>query len=99
MEFGYCSECGRLVDAIEIDEGIGPYEWWGSIETDVQIVCVSPCCEAEVVERYIQTEIYRLRHERRVEMRRFRNAAIRRSGVPHRSSRATRQKRGSSASH
>jgi hypothetical protein len=47
---GICSDCGIQCESVTEDQGIGPYEYWGSREVDVQLVEVSPCCGAEVVE-------------------------------------------------
>lgn len=47
---GFCSACGEECTSVTIDEGIGAYEYWGAPGNDVQLVEVSPCCEAEVEE-------------------------------------------------
>jgi len=49
-ENGICSDCGIECESVTEDHGIGPYEYWGAREVDVQLVEVSPCCGAEVVE-------------------------------------------------
>jgi len=28
--FGYCEECGEFVETALVDNGIGPYEFWGA---------------------------------------------------------------------
>ena len=43
----YCGECGKSCTIINIDVGIGPYEYWGFQGTDVKIVPASDCCEAQ----------------------------------------------------
>jgi len=47
---GYCAHCGDACTATFIDEGIGHYEYWGAKGVDIQLVEVSPCCEAEVLD-------------------------------------------------
>ncbi len=42
----WCVECGEECEIVEVDEGIGPYEFWGAPGNDIQIVKVSYCCEA-----------------------------------------------------
>jgi len=49
-ESGICSECGNACTATVIDDGIGPYEFWGERGVHHDYHQVSPCCEAEVVE-------------------------------------------------
>jgi hypothetical protein len=53
---GYCFSCGDPAVETPTDVGIGPYEFGGSpgIHEDVRLV--SPCCEAQVVQEYEQTE-------------------------------------------
>lgn len=48
-ETGRCTECGENCTVIGVDNGIGPYEFWGQKGTDVQIDLVSNCCEAKVI--------------------------------------------------
>jgi hypothetical protein len=47
---GICSSCGRPCTAVMVDEGIGPYEYWGSrgVHHDYQIE--SDCCGAAIAE-------------------------------------------------
>lgn len=45
-----CTECGQPCKVLTVDFGIGQYEYWGSVETDVQMRDVSHCCEAECCE-------------------------------------------------
>jgi hypothetical protein len=47
---GICSDCGRYVRAVVIDNGIGPYEFWGQRGVHHDYVQASPCCHADVVE-------------------------------------------------
>lgn len=44
----WCTECGQPCDVIEVDFGIGPYEYWGQRCVQVDIQQVSNCCEATV---------------------------------------------------
>lgn len=44
----YCSQCNRPCEVVEVDKGIGPYEYGGVSGFDVLMVTVSECCEAEV---------------------------------------------------
>ena len=46
---GICVSCGRKVTPAWVDEGIGPYEFWGDKGTHHDWRCESPCCGAEVV--------------------------------------------------
>lgn len=46
----YCGECGKECSARLVDEGIGPFEFWGSRGTHHEYVVVSSCCEATVYE-------------------------------------------------
>lgn len=46
----FCSECGKECTVIEVDFGIGAYEYWGASCVDVNICEVSDCCEADVQE-------------------------------------------------
>jgi hypothetical protein len=48
---GYCEACGEYVTSIAIDEGIGFYEYWGCKGFDSQIFFVSPCCEADLLDK------------------------------------------------
>jgi hypothetical protein len=50
MPEGICDSCGEGCTATVIDEGIGPYEYWGSKGVHHAYATVSPCCNAEVVE-------------------------------------------------
>jgi hypothetical protein len=49
-ETGVCSLCGETCDIRGVDEGIGPYEFWGIKGTDVQIVAASSCCSEPIKE-------------------------------------------------
>ena len=46
----YCGGCGEPCDMIEVDKGIGPYEYWGTPGRDVNKCWVSDCCEETVYE-------------------------------------------------
>jgi len=50
MPSGICDSCGEPCTATVVDNGIGPYEFWGSRGVHHEYATVSPCCEAEVVE-------------------------------------------------
>ena len=43
-----CPECGKECSVKRIDEGIGPYEFWGQKCCQQVWVYVSDCCEAEL---------------------------------------------------
>lgn len=48
-----CSECGKCLRFDEIyveDHGIGAYEFHGYRGNDVQLIALSHCCEADVIE-------------------------------------------------
>lgn len=47
---GWCSECGKACTSVTVDEGIGPYEYWGSRGTHHDYVEESPCCNAPMSE-------------------------------------------------
>lgn len=49
MPEGICDRCGDFVTATVVDEGIGPYEFWGDKGVHHDYVTCSPCCNAEVV--------------------------------------------------
>lgn len=53
-EWGYgpfwCEGCKLPCEVIEVDFGIGAYEYWGAPGFDVQICAVSNCCEDEFTE-------------------------------------------------
>ena len=49
MPSGICESCGRYVTAHVVDEGIGPYEYWGSKGEHHDYHTCSPCCDADVV--------------------------------------------------
>lgn len=44
-----CSECREECLETTVDEGIGPFEFWGAKGNDSQIVVVSDCCEARIL--------------------------------------------------
>jgi len=43
-----CKVCGKNCDVVTVDNGIGPYEFWGQYGIDEKICLVSSCCEGEV---------------------------------------------------
>lgn len=45
-ELYLCNNCDQPCDAVEVDFGIGPYEYWGSRGNDVRKEVVSSCCNA-----------------------------------------------------
>lgn len=45
-----CVYCGEDCAATYVDNGIGRYEFWGSVGFDTRIELVSVCCEDEVEE-------------------------------------------------
>jgi hypothetical protein len=45
-----CSECGEKCFGHWVDEGIGPFEFWGYKGVDNQWFFVSDCCDAEIIE-------------------------------------------------
>lgn len=46
----WCLDCKRPCDVIEVDFGIGPYEYWGATGCDVRIAPVSDCHECDFSE-------------------------------------------------
>jgi len=56
--WGFCPTCKRDMVGVEIDEGIGPYEYWGAhcFHSDIRIVCIE--CQTELEEYYLYEEIY-----------------------------------------
>ena len=50
-EYGpFCSSCHRKCNVIIVDEGIGPYEFWGDSGVHHDYRAVSSCCEADAWE-------------------------------------------------
>jgi hypothetical protein len=45
----WCSECKKPCEVELVDDGIGPYEFWGMKGVDRRMVAVSDCCEADPV--------------------------------------------------
>lgn len=45
-----CNECGEMCQPTAVDDGIGPYEFWGAKGNDSNISVVSDCCHAEFSE-------------------------------------------------
>jgi len=48
----FCGSCRAPCEPRTTDEGIGPYEFWGSKGVDSNIVTVSDCCEADLYEDF-----------------------------------------------
>jgi len=42
-----CKGCGEPCNIVEVDFGIGAYEYWGAPGVDKQIAEVSDCCETD----------------------------------------------------
>ena len=42
-----CEECGKGCDIVEVDFGIGPNEFWGSVSNHVDLQLASSCCEGD----------------------------------------------------
>ena len=47
---GVCEACGEKCTSVTQDDGIGPFEYWGSKGVHHEYVEVSPCCQAEVID-------------------------------------------------
>lgn len=45
-----CSSCGLECNAVQVDFGIGPYEFQGQRRNHHDWQAVSPCCESPLVE-------------------------------------------------
>ena len=43
-----CPDCHEMCEAIVVDNGIGPYEFWGAKGWDSKLEVVSNCCEAQL---------------------------------------------------
>jgi len=43
-----CTECGQPCECVEVNVGIGFYEYWGEMCNDVDMQIRSKCCLAEV---------------------------------------------------
>lgn len=52
----YCSECNKECDAVEMDFGIGPYEFWGFMGSHHNWQWVSQCCEGDLLDQPIEEE-------------------------------------------
>lgn len=46
----WCKECKQECDVIDVDFGIGAYEYWGAKGVHVDIQAVSDCCEGDWTE-------------------------------------------------
>ena len=45
----FCSACRKPCEVKLVDDGIGPYEFWGMKGTDTRMVAVSDCCEYDLM--------------------------------------------------
>lgn len=52
----FCTECRRECGTRTVDYGIGAYDYGGASRYDSQLVEVSDCCEAEVVDDLMKLE-------------------------------------------
>ena len=50
LQTGWCSECHEECFYKTIDQGLGPYEYWGYKGVHHDYVEASSCCEAEVLD-------------------------------------------------
>lgn len=48
---GYCSACHEECVGIQVDFGIGPYEYWGCKGVDRDVHWMSMCCEEEILDK------------------------------------------------
>jgi hypothetical protein len=46
----WCCACKQECSVIEVDFGIGSYEYWGAKGVDIDLQEVSDCCEADWTE-------------------------------------------------
>lgn len=53
---GVCKSCHARCLAVWRDDGIGPYEYWGSREVHEDWHWVSPCCGFDVVSQIGEDE-------------------------------------------
>lgn len=44
----YCKSCKEECKVIEVDDGIGAYEFWGARGVDIRRRLASDCCEDDV---------------------------------------------------
>jgi predicted RNA-binding Zn-ribbon protein involved in translation (DUF1610 family) len=58
-----CPHCGENVDGEWTDVGIGPYEYWGSKETDTQMVLLCEACDGELESKQTYEQYVRRRKE------------------------------------
>tara|TARA_R110002051_G_scaffold323917_1_gene419097 strand:- start:536 stop:742 length:207 start_codon:yes stop_codon:yes gene_type:complete len=56
MLTGYCFTCGEEATESPVDIGIGPYEFAGHAGLHEDVRLLSPCCEAQVVKHYEETD-------------------------------------------
>jgi len=48
MKNATCPNCKKECQAVQIDDGIGEYEWWGQKCRQQILIWVSECCECEI---------------------------------------------------
>jgi hypothetical protein len=46
----WCAACGAPTRVVEIDNGIGAYEYWGAVGYHTDIHPVSECCEDDYLD-------------------------------------------------
>lgn len=51
-----CNACGEECRVLELDFGIGAYEYWGFKGVDKQLHRVSACCEADFTDHREEQE-------------------------------------------
>ena len=44
----YCGDCKQECKVIEVDNGIGAYEFWGAPGVDIRLCLESDCCGGDV---------------------------------------------------
>jgi hypothetical protein len=54
----WCTACRRACNTKIIDDGIGPYEFWGAKYSDKRLIEVSTCCEADLTYDDLEEEDY-----------------------------------------
>jgi len=46
---GICTNCKEHCEVNIVNNGIGPYEYWGAKGNDVQLEATSNCCDAPAI--------------------------------------------------
>lgn len=54
----FCGSCGEPCRPIDVDFGIGSYEYWGSKGVDINVQTVSDCCESSIFSDAALTKEY-----------------------------------------